>query len=347
MLPLAAVRKLFPATAEHQQVEEEVDLLLRGILDSRYIRTKREFPRPLRYAQRNFFSILFLAVYRALGIPREHRLFYGTINHCLRGIVTGTDNLLDDEYKELLPLDFPERATRFKSAMHLLLFDRILDAAVERAAREGLVPRGKTRPLLQAVFQALVPIGAEEAREEAGIHKIISPAAVLSSVHMYKGGKLLGLSFVAPRFLDEERAAPLALADQGIYAIGVALQMIDDLTDFYEDIRNRNHNYLISVIDCEGTPEEKTRLRTVLAASGKEGPPIEDGFADSLGQVMEQAIGRALDGFDLLARAGFPLERPAALSLIRALFRLRGVGHLLAFLPQEACFTPLPRDQHV
>lgn len=345
MLPLTALKKLIPATADHQQVEEEVDLLLRETLDPRYIRGTRELPRPLRYVQRNFFSILFLAVYRALGIPRERRLFYGTINHCLRGIVTGTDNLLDDEYKELLPLDFPERATRFKSAMHLLLFDRILDAAVERAAGAERIPREASRPLRQELFRALVPIGAEEAREEAGISRIISPAAVLSSVHMYKGGRLLGLSFVAPRFLEKERAAPLALADRGIYAIGVALQMIDDLTDFYEDIRNRNHNFLVSVIDYEGTAEEKKRLQRVLAEQG--GPPIEEVFAESLGQVMEQAIGRALDGFALLARAGFPLERPAALALIRSLFRLRGVGHLLAFLPREACFVPFPRDQHV
>lgn len=45
------------------------------------------------------FSILFLSVYKALGIPQERRMMYGVINHCLRGLVTGTGNLLDNEYK--------------------------------------------------------------------------------------------------------------------------------------------------------------------------------------------------------------------------------------------------------
>ncbi|MGZ4881858.1 MAG: hypothetical protein ACXV7G_12510, partial [Halobacteriota archaeon] len=84
--------------------EEEVRRLLRETLDERYI--KRDAPQPgmLKYAQKNFFSILFLSIYRALNIPCSRRIMYGIMNHSIRGIVTGTDNILDDEYKELLPL---------------------------------------------------------------------------------------------------------------------------------------------------------------------------------------------------------------------------------------------------
>ena len=52
--------------------------------------------------RRHFFSSLFLVVYRSVGVAPERRLFYGGLNHAIRGIVTGTDNLLDDEYKEML-----------------------------------------------------------------------------------------------------------------------------------------------------------------------------------------------------------------------------------------------------
>ena len=287
---------------------------------------------PLAYAQRNFFSILFLSIYEAIGIPAERRLLYGMINHCLRGIVTGADNLLDDEYKELLPLNFPDPATRFKSVMHILLFDRMLFRIQERFRAIQLLGFGSFT-LDCALFKAIVPIGAEEAQEEGGVKEIITPEAVLGTVHMYKGGKLLCLSFVAPRLLEppqfQER---LACADQGIFHIGVALQLIDDLTDFYEDIRAGNHNYLVSSVFHQGTAEEKLRLRTSLDVAA-DALPIETLFPATLRKVMANAVGEALQGFAMLHEAGYWLTQQQAFDLIRHLFVLRGVKQLLPFFP--------------
>jgi hypothetical protein len=50
---------------------------------------------------------------------------------------------------------------------------------------------------------------------------------------------------------------------------------------------------------------------------------------------MERAIGEALHGFELLAAAGFWLDRPHAALLIRQLFKLRGAARLLPFFPDE------------
>jgi hypothetical protein len=50
---------------------------------------------------------------------------------------------------------------------------------------------------------------------------------------------------------------------------------------------------------------------------------------------MEETIGEALHGFDLLARAGFRINRRQAYDLIRNLFILRGVKQLLPFFPGE------------
>ncbi|MEW6500445.1 MAG: hypothetical protein ACOY8P_01180 [Thermodesulfobacteriota bacterium] len=336
LFPLTAYRKLYGALKEHRKVEAEIQQLLGELLEPAYVRPGG-LPRrgPLAYAQRNFFSILFLSLYQAIGIPAERRRLYGMINHCLRGIVTGADNILDDEYKELLPLNFPAEATRFKSVMHILLFDRMLFRIGKRFEALGTTIAGETA-LDGALFTAIVPIGAGEAQEEGGVKEIITPEAVLDTVHMYKGGKLLCLSFVAPQLLEPVAFRDrLTLADEGIYHIGVALQMIDDLTDLYEDLRAGNHNYLVSAVFHQGNPEERQRLATIRQNPGA-GPAIETLFPETLRRVMERAVGEALLGFRKLEQAGYWLNQAQAYGLIRHLFVLRGVKQLLPFFPTQA-----------
>jgi hypothetical protein len=343
---LIAFRRLYPSVQEHRQVEAETRRLLEKTLDQAYLGPPPPAVGTLKYARRHFFSSLFLAIYRTAGVPRERRLFYGVLNHAIRGIVTGTDNLLDDEYKEMLPLAFPERATRFKSVMHILLFDRILFSLIDEAVAAGLIDRVQSRVISREVFGAMVPIGAEEATEEGGVCGVLSPAEILASVHMYKGGNLLRLAFVAPLFLETgEIGVRLQTADRGIFSIGMALQVIDDLTDFYDDLRDRRHNYLVSTIQHEGSLDERARLAALLAGRGAE-IPVEQAFAASAGRAMARAIGEALDGFERLHSTGFWLDRPQSLELIRHLFVLRGVGHLLPLLPSGDCFTQTLEIHH-
>jgi hypothetical protein len=344
MFSLAQLRRLYPSVQEHHLVEAETRRLLETTLDPRYIAPAVRIHGTLRYAQRNIFSILFLSVYRSLGISLERRVFYGVVNHAVRGIVTAADNILDDEYKEMLPLRFPASATRFKSIMHILLFDRFLARAVDEATEKGVVPREERDAIQKHLFDALIPIGAEEASEEGGVGEVMPPSEILSSVHMYKGGNLLRLAFVAPRLMEKALAAPLERADRGTYRIGMALQVIDDLTDFYCDIRDRRHNYLVSSIRFEGPSAERERLDRLLAGDDQGRPSIELAFSQSVQRVMERAIGEALAGFDLLHGAGFWIDRRLALVLIRHLFRLRGVPSLLALLPKRGTYAVTLED---
>ncbi|MGZ4894301.1 MAG: class 1 isoprenoid biosynthesis enzyme [Halobacteriota archaeon] len=336
---LTALRRFYPSIKEHKMAEEEVRRLLHETLDERYI--KRDAPQlgMLKYAQKNFFSILFLSIYRALNIPCSRRIMYGMMNHSIRGIVTGTDNILDDEYKELLPLRFSKKATRFKSVMHILLFDHFLLRVLDEAVKDQLMTLEEKYLVQQKIFEALVLIGEEEATEEGGISRILPPAEILSSVHMYKGGNLLRLAFVAPRILEKELSAELEQVDKGVYSIGMALQVIDDLTDFYSDIRRQNHNYLVSSIYFEGTATERKKLEVILVDEAAETLPIEKQFAESVSRVMERAIGEALMGFDRLHDAGYWINRSEALDLIEFLFKVRGVTHLLSLLPKECVIT--------
>lgn len=332
---LLSLRKLLQATHEHREVEEAIQSRFRDLLEPRYQKAATPRANRLHYLQKNFFSTLFLSIYRALGIPADRRLFYGQINHCIRGLVTATDNLLDDEYKELLPLNFPEPAIRFKSVMHLLSFDRILEKIGRQAVGDGMLAPARLEPLLDAIFRAMVLIGAEEALEEGGVAEILTPAVVLESVHMYKGGKLLCLAFTAPLLLETERRPALTLAETGIYRIGMALQVIDDLTDFYEDLAHHNHNYLVSAVHHQGDKVERERLAVILGQHPPEqSEPVERLFATTLRRVMARAIGEALAGFSALQQAGYWYDERQALMIIRFLFTIRGVGHLLPFFPE-------------
>jgi len=325
--PLSLLRRILPALLEHKEVE-------RGLyrLFAEYVPEKYRFPLPkrglLRYLERNIFSILFLALYRAVGISRERRLLYGGLNHCLRGVVTGTDNLLDQEYKELLPLNFPEKARVFKSALHVLLFDLLKERLLQEAVRTGLLAPEEALEVSRALIRALLPIGEEEASEEAGLEGTLTPEEVLRRVHVHKGGNLLRLAFVAPHLLEKTRRERLEEAEKGVFSLGLALQVIDDLTDFFEDRKRRRPNYLYSWIYYRGSAEERSRLEALQG-------PITELFPEGVASVMRQAIGEALYGFRCISKAGLHFSSDEALKLIKFLFRIRGVGQLLAALPEK------------
>ncbi len=127
----------------------------------------------------------------------------------------------------------------------------------------------------------------------------------------------------------------------------MALQLIDDLTDFYEDIAGRNHNYLISSIYHEGSEAERASLDRVLKHRAPEGPQVHLLYRESVSRVMDHAIGRALSGFALLEQAGFWIRQDTAMTLMCHLFRLRGVGHLLALLPKKGRGRTAVREARV
>jgi len=341
MQTLSFLKIFYQALGEHRQVEADIRARLRVTLDPVYLRPapgQAEDAGFLKYARRHFFSTLFLTIYQSLGIEPARRHFYGRVNHCIRGLVTATDNLLDAEYKEMLPLAFPDRAFRFKSVMHILLFDRFLARICDEAEESGVIRAGASRLVQDEVFRALVPVGAEEALEEEGVREVLTPEAIMDSVHLYKGGRLLCLSFVAPRFLETDFPEAVSRAEAGIFSIGLALQVIDDLTDVAQDLAQANHNYLVSWVWHRGLEEERRILASLRSTPDSliAMRPLEEIFPASVRIVMRAAIGEALHGFSLLHDSGLPLPPRQALLLVRLLFRLRGVQRLLPFFPTQA-----------
>nr|WP_320116075.1 hypothetical protein [uncultured Desulfuromonas sp.] len=322
----AILRHLYPALRDHQRVEHTLNQLLKKTLDPVYLDLRKTKPKLMSFYQRNFFSILFLSIYRALKITPAHRQLYGVINQSIRGIVTGCDNLLDDEYKAMLPLAFPPQAQRFSSVMHILLFDRFLEQILDKAVTDGLLNTSDKEAIHKQIFSALVAIGAEEASEEGGVSTILRPDQILTTVHALKGGELLRLAFITPCYIEKSPA--VRQADQAIYKIGLALQVIDDMTDLVEDLCAGHHNYLVSTIHHEGTAQEQETLKACLSAPEKITTPIDVLFPTSTRRVIERAIGEALNGFTELHDAGFWLNRRDAFGVIRDLFHLRGLSRL-------------------
>ncbi len=216
--------------------------------------------------ENNFFSALFLYSYHRLDIPAPRRFLYAAVNQCFRGMVTGCDNLLDDEYKRTLETDLPAKAWRFRSVLDIMVSEHVLFSLLARAAREGDIPQEK---LLQAVHEALRALtrsGAQEAGEEGGTAEALLPETVLKAIHHYKTGILFQSPWAVPAVLEQTDAERTAAVLQGLYQIGMGCQILDDLVDLQRDARQRRHNYAASLICHYQGPDALAALRDMAQA---------------------------------------------------------------------------------
>lgn len=202
-------------------------------------------------AQANFFSALFLYSYWRGGVKPERRSLYVALNQCLRGMVTGCDNLLDDEYKPTLATDLPAGATRFRSIIDIMVSDRVLYellAAAGFTAAELLLAG-------RVSLATLAPSGAEEAREEGGLLSELGPQEVLTQVHHYKTGLLFQAPWALPALLEQLDSGLLQAQKQALYDIGLGCQILDDMVDLERD--QGHPNYLAALMRVHSPAEAR------------------------------------------------------------------------------------------
>ena len=213
--------------------------------------------------ENNFFSALFLYSYFRADITRERRILYSAVNQCLRGMVTGCDNLLDDEYKRTLETSLPKNGTRFRSVLDIMVSDRALFELSLDAFKEN------DNVLTASVMslRALVESGYQEATEEGGISEILTPESVLETIHHYKTGILFNCPWAIPSAIekiDEEKRNNL---NHALYNIGMGCQIMDDMADIEKDIETKHHNYIASLIYHQSGREAwKKILSSVLSS---------------------------------------------------------------------------------
>ena len=281
------------------------------------------------YWERNFFSILFVSIFDAVGIAPERIRHYAAIVQLVRGIVTATDNILDNENKGAMRVELAKGHV-LSNTLCMLMQSALMIRRVRAVAPD---PEGEARTW-GALIDKLYAIGEEESGEEEAVEDVLSPEALLDTIHRFRGANLLLLAFVAPELNEPALADAIDLAKQGVFRIGMALQILDDLADFEEDLRRRNHNILRSWLvhgrgkDAAGRPAAPVSDAALSALSVADQKAPERVFPEATGEVMVLAIELCLSGFDRLTEAGHPLNRETARELIGAMFRLRKLPHL-------------------
>jgi hypothetical protein len=222
-------------------------------------------PRPEYFAiESNLFSALFLYSYLQVGVVRPRRVFYAAVNQCLRGMVTGCDNLLDDEYKQTLDTDLPEEGIRFRSVLDIMVSDRALFNLLIDSHQRGELSADEVRSASSASLHGLLSSGVQEAGEEAGIKDRLMPDEVLRAVHHYKTGLLFQCPWSLPAVLEDIDPETLDRTTQALYQLGMGCQILDDMVDLASDLRMRRHNYAASLICHDTDPGEHARLQDWL-----------------------------------------------------------------------------------
>ncbi len=262
--------------------------------------------------QRNFFSALFLYSYYRAGITDERRILYAAVNQCLRGMVTGCDNILDDEYKPTLETDLPVRAHRFRSVLDIMVSDRILLELILHYCQAHALPLELVGKASTASLQALTRSGVQEAAEEGGVGRRLPPREILEKIHHYKTGVLFQCPWAVPAIFETALPPMAAVVQDALYRIGMGCQILDDMVDLLTDLREMRHNYVASVIYHQEPPTLWQGLQTMVEEAGV-AEPWTAAFPDLAARIKAEAR-RFLDGGlgDLFAADHQFFVQPAA-----------------------------------
>lgn len=258
----------------------------------------RELDPNLPTLRRNLFSTLFVMAVEAAGVAVEKLPFYAMVIQCLRVQVTGCDNLLDNEYKSVIPFDLPGSGTRFRSVLTVMTGDAVLARLILAEVAAGRMDETAARRLQTAALAVLVPSGIEEHEEESGLGpEIPTVDRILDRVHPRK----TGLLFEAPVRLvekmgeaDPERSGAVATA---LGNFGGACQIIDDLKDVADDLFFRKHNLVVS--EAFYGEDDLERRRIVEARRTSLSIEAARQVAGQLTQARDRCLGHARHRFAL------------------------------------------------
>lgn len=214
---------------------------------------------------KNFFSVLFLYSYKRAGISSSRRILYSAVNQCLRGMVTGCDNILDDEYKRTLVTSLPKHGVRFRSIIDIMVSDRVLFEILLRKGREEGLNYDQVINASAASLRALVKSGEQEASEEGGNDQILEPRDILRLVHHYKTGILFQCPWAVPSIIEDMAEGKIASFTDALYRIGMGCQIMDDMVDLPVDARKKAHNYLISLMYHAADRREWAWFKSLMA----------------------------------------------------------------------------------
>ena len=279
--------------------------------------------------EKNFFSALFLYSYFRMEIPPSRRILYAAANQCLRGMVTGCDNILDNEYKKTLDTDLPEQATRFRSILDIMISDRVLFAILQRGYLDNDLTFDHIQAASFASLRSLVKSGAQEASEECGAGRILPPEDILNKIHPHKTGILFQSPWALPDVIDAGQLKDTAKVKNALFHIGMGCQILDDMVDVAMDLRMNRHNYVVSLIHHGKNLEERSALGEIddTGNTGDEEKNLLFGFPHARQMAAATALAYLQDGTQAL----FAQEHAFMIDLSIAMITQRiGADNLLS-----------------
>ncbi len=267
---------------------------------------------------RNVFSTLFLAVTEALVGRSPHLALYAMVNQSMRAWVTACDNLLDDEYKPVLPFAFHASGGRMRSVLTVMLADRVLAEFVRaRFAADGAAGR-----VGRLTLAALASSALEECEEESAGRGPLPPARVLDNVHERKTGDLFVAPLALPIELDRPDPPRAETARAALRRFGLACQILDDVMDMPDDLARGRQNLLASLAHFGG---DALRRRLDDARAAPAGWTAAERFLDLVERAWSLARERFDASFDALAQIGIDLSAAERDALVRLVASLLGV----------------------
>ncbi len=245
----------------------------------------RPFAEELMQMERNLFSIFFQVCTQPLELSAEQKLFYARVSQCLRALVTGCDNLLDDEFKEVIPFALIGSGSRFRSVMTIMTADRIISnlAAAELAA--GKFSLEQVEKLSRVVMTVLTPSGLEE-HEEESLDKLTipTPKQIIEKVHHLKTGLLFRAPLDLIAGLENGHNETSANVAEGLRLFGIGCQMLDDLKDVSDDLATKHFNAVVSYARHGVDREENAVVSSIEGCPG-----VDAVTADAIAAKIPQA----------------------------------------------------------
>lgn len=252
--------------------------------------------------ENNFFSALFLYSYHRGGISKTKRVLFAAVNQCLRGMVTGCDNILDNEYKRTLDTDLPINATKFRSILDIMVSDRILTAIMYKGYMDGKFAFDSILAANTASLHGLLRSGVQEASEEGGAGDILQPQDILGNIHSMKTGILFHAPWVIPELTENINRKLIEEIKDGLFHIGMGCQVMDDMVDLSIDTKMNRHNYVASLIWHGQNSLERDILKAYLTSdtNAQDEPDFMLRFPDARQISTQKALDLLTKGTELL-----------------------------------------------
>ena len=269
--------------------------------------------------ERNFFSTFFLAVTRQLVGESRFLPLYAMVNQGMRAWVTASDNILDDEYKEIFAFTFPENGRCMRSILTLLLADRVVTEFIADKYGDCAIVRDAGRVSLRA----LVPSALQECDEEQRPVRVLPTEEILDDIHRRKTADLFAAPLALPMAMESPAPDLGEAALTAVRAFGLACQIIDDIKDMPDDVRSGRHNLLVSILSQRRGGD--SQWLEPLRATDQADWAAWERFPAAVVSAAEIAMGRFETSFDALARIGIELsagQREAVVTCIFALLRV-------------------------